>query len=770
MHRIRIESSPEIEALLHSFLLKLKADTAILYKFIDESDLEGTEVLDLLSKSPVVKRNKEFYGHVINDKPFKNVGGLQKLVERYENGELDLEDNNVIEVLEKLKRYIKVLRFCDLSEKDPEDSRWNFDYTRRPPKYLVFSNEILKEEYHEKQIKYEGYTAYFCRKKRSEIYIECQKFSSILKEGEKRKAQKHDIDQIKLIPYELLSRQEINQSDSHSSFGKDATVFSNYDSHHAGWILLENSGIDNNQSGENCDGNQVIGCLRFEYYLPGKIDSKEATTLSTSEFKRKYKPKYEKIVVSPVMELVVIEILNVMAKQKEQSYSEQYHCLEPILKQLKRIGIQLKKYHKKFRDDQKKKGKQGNNAYLEKQENDWAALIKIHFQIEHLFYVLKRNTYYGEAILKRINFFIEDILKAMGLPEDIFVEVWENLRRHEDLMLYSLDEYRDHLIHQFHVFITGYMIIYSYGIECLRKQLEKQYRDFIKVDAKEDFLFSKTDVLRIWGLASLFHDCGYAFEKLSQGFEAFSKRVLGGSLKSHFFWDDTILSSTNIPIMLQGISEYFISFPRADNNKISVFDRIDLFRILMQKSILQNDHGVISAIILMQHYLNHYQGYKDVPRIEHIMNIASIAIALHNRTVFEEVKKHGNESISIEFNPIAFILAYCDTTQEWGRKKSVPEEERIAAPQLKSLKFPDIRLDCSIDEDSEKRNCIFIIELNYPAESQGKAPDTYRLKELLAPALCAFSTPFGYTFEIRFNIRSSSAASFKRSFAVRDNN
>jgi hypothetical protein len=39
--------------------------------------------------------------------------------------------------------------------------------------------------------------------------------------------------------------------------------------------------------------------------------------------------------------------------------------------------------------------------------------------------------------------------------------------------------------------------------------------------------FSKTDVLRIWAMASLFHDCGYAFEKLSKGFEAFSKRLFG---------------------------------------------------------------------------------------------------------------------------------------------------------------------------------------------------------------------------------------------------
>jgi hypothetical protein len=772
MRRKRIESSPEIEALLHAFLKKLKADTAILYKFIDEEDLEGTEILDLLSKSQMVKRNPLFYKEVINDKTFEEVEGLKKLVGRYEYGELDLEDDKVINVLYKLKKYIKVLRFCDLSEKDPKESRWNFDYTRRPPKYLVLSDEILNEKYQKKQIKYEGYTAYFCRKsKNSSSYIDYQR--SGINPKTSKKESKGEIIQFKLIPFELLSREEINGSPSHSDFGKDQTVFSNYDSHHAGWILLEKNNIESDTKNKKNNDSQMIGCLRFEYYLPIKPDQRDTAVFITSESKKNFVGEYENVSISPVMDLVVTEILNVMAKQKEQSYSEQYHCLEPILKQLKKIGIQIKKHRVKFTNSTNGKIPKRNTCEIEK---DLETLYNIHYQIEHLFYVLKRNTYYGEAILERITCFIEDILKTMGLPENIFINIWENLRRHEDLMLYSLEEYRDHLMHQFHVFITGYMIIYSYGIGCLRNQLEEQYKDFLmkgedihnkEMNIKKTF-FSMTDVLRIWVMASLFHDCGYAFEKLSQGFEEFSNRVLGVSLKSHFFWDETLLDTANIPIMLQGISEYFKTYPAPNNPTYSVFDKVDLFRILVQKAILNNDHGVISAIILMQQYLNHYKGYMDVPRIESIMNIASIAIALHNRSVFEEVKKQGNESISIKYNPIAFILVYCDTTQEWGRKKTVPVEKRIATPHLNSLKFPKIKLEDENVKNSQKKNH-FSIELNYPARSPGRAPDTSKLKEMLAPTLSAFSTPYGYSFEIHFNIRSSSSVSFKRIFSVRDN-
>jgi len=64
----RIEFSPELEPLLKVLANKAKnAHTAILYKYIPIEDLEGTELLDLLSNSQMVKNNKdEFFNSVLN--------------------------------------------------------------------------------------------------------------------------------------------------------------------------------------------------------------------------------------------------------------------------------------------------------------------------------------------------------------------------------------------------------------------------------------------------------------------------------------------------------------------------------------------------------------------------------------------------------------------------------------------------------------------------------------------------------------------------------
>ena len=722
MNRVRIESSPEIEAFLKSLLEKLNADTAIFYKYIDVNDLEDTELLDLIIKSPVIKKNPNFWVEIAkeNISGIKREGGLQQLIEDYENGTLDLDNSETVKDLLKLKKLIGVLRFCDLAELDPEETRWDFDYTRRPPKYLVFSDEILNEHFHKNPIKYEGVTSYFIRTKGKGNPLPTEEKVPTLRISDSPASW-------------LLSRDEIDGSNAHSKFGEDATVFSNYDSHHAAWLLLETE-----------KENDVIGCLRFEYY-PKVSYSDEVPKIPPDQFKKETSEKLKTVSVKPVTDLIVSEIRNVLARQKEFSYSRQFNCLEPILKQLKKIGIELKAQLKKSKDSKH-------------ETEDLLALNQVQHLLEHLFYVLKRNTYYGEAILLRINRFIEDLLRVIGLPENIFINVWESLRRHEDLMLYSIENYRDHLMHQFHVFVTGYMLIYSYGIEMLLGLVNQHYAEFIQSTHNDDKKFTKIDIIRIWTLTALFHDCGYAFEKLSDGFEMFSKRVLGINLKSHFFWDDVILSSGDIPLTIQKISDYFRICPICSSG----FNQVDLFRILIQQAIKNNDHGVISAIILIQQYLNYPKGHVQVKRIEPIMYIAALAIALHNKAVFESVKKQGNQRICIRYNPIMFILAYCDLVQEWGRKKTISEDKRIATPHLQALSFPSISWEGKNSTDSKIK--VFNIELFYPSSSKGLPPNANKIKETLDPALTTFSVSPDCSFSIDYNIRNSTQNNFKPTF------
>lgn len=739
---MRIESSSEIRALLHALLIRLKADTAILYKFIDEEDLEGTELLHLMSKSAMIRENKNFYSGVLDgakcdrifqrrsddeindvlDIKLREPGSqLKNLVESYEQGTIDLNAGSVTEQLHSLKKYIKVIRFCELAEMDPSERRWDFDYVKRPPKYLIVSNEILTPGYQSNPIRHEGVSAFFCRLGAGKPL--CRKGAITWcpdREGG---------DPVSWI----LSREEINTCDAHSRFGEDASVFSNYDSHTAIWMLLRA------EDEQRKDGKgDIIGFIRFEYY-PAKMRTGGFNSLPPERVKSEGLNELKMISSLAVINVIIAEVKTVLAKHKEQSYSEQYRCLEPLMREVKEIGIGLKR--------KLAPGIEAGEAGAERKR-----LHDIHYHLEHLLYVLKRNTYYGDDIEKRVHRFLRDLIEALDLPPDIFSNAWDNLRKHEDLMLYKIDNYRDHLMHQFHVFVLGYILIHRLGIEELRRCLKTREDSSSRAhDGAGEF--SDLDILRIWVLAALFHDCGYPFEKLPTAFEVFSERILMRRMPSHYSWETYILDDQNVRNILSGISKRYLPCPRGGSNYCSV----ELFGDLLKKAVIQNDHGAISALILMQQYLHFENGFKKVPLIDEIMNAAAFAIAIHSKS---KHIKTNNQCVCMGLNPIAFILAYCDNAQEWGRKAKESAEPPKAVPSLRAIEFPSAGPPANVVDRARH----FSVHLDYPSEAKGLMPKQGEVGEQLDSTIAAFITPGNYRFEIHYWVRRNRMRSFEKSF------
>ena len=86
---------------------------------------------------------------------------------------------------------------------------------------------------------------------------------------------------------------------------------------------------------------------------------------------------------------------------------------------------------------------------------------------KHLFFVFQRHTYVGyEDIMMRTMFYIKDVFKSVDMEKyyDLTEKKLFDFMDHEKLMLYSTEKYRDHFMHQFHVFVMGYIIINAIGI------------------------------------------------------------------------------------------------------------------------------------------------------------------------------------------------------------------------------------------------------------------------------------------------------------------
>ncbi len=132
----------------------------------------------------------------------------------------------------------------------------------------------------------------------------------------------------------------------------------------------------------------------------------------------------------------------------------------------------------------------------------------------HLFYVLKRKEYVGyEEILVRVAEYSNDISKYLGFSSESkpFTDFLEKFKKHEELLFHGLNDFRDHFMHQFHVFVSGYIIINKIGFDKFKSKIRNSMIAYGK--SEKDLNISKCNILRIWFLVSFFHDHAYIFEK-----------------------------------------------------------------------------------------------------------------------------------------------------------------------------------------------------------------------------------------------------------------
>ncbi len=90
----------------------------------------------------------------------------------------------------------------------------------------------------------------------------------------------------------------------------------------------------------------------------------------------------------------------------------------------------------------------------------------------------------------------------------------------------------------------------------------------------------------------------------------------------------------------------------------------------------------------------------DVYDIE--KNIAASSIALHTKDAYLKAKEligpgKDDKRIFFENHPFLFLLTYCDTLQEWGRKSTDKvKKSGVGTPVLQSLKSVDNNITCNL--------------------------------------------------------------------------
>lgn len=333
-----------------------------------------------------------------------------------------------------------------------------------------------------------------------------------------------------------------------------------------------------------------------------------------------------------------------------------------------------------------------------------------------LFFELKRKEYIGyDEILNGISIYMNHISQLLNLNADMirsYKEILDGVRKHEELLLCGVDDYRDHFVHQFHVFISGYIIINELGIDSFVDKIKKN-RKHILDEKKDSYELSKSDILRIWFLAASYHDYAYILEKIEKELKSFFTDILGYSFDIEFDWKSLLTTKTEFPKYLNQFIELFDS---EKEGKQDTKHRQDILQNnYLDAIITEHDHGVLSALLLTKHT----EGLKEKRYYEYMC--AALAISLHNAPVFEDFT--DTNKVLFESFPIAFLLAYCDTAQAFGRLEGKEHVEPSKFP----VKFSGIRVEKDQNKPMKKPRITY--KLEYLCEQLNKNPTKDKIKD-----------------------------------------
>jgi len=243
---------------------------------------------------------------------------------------------------------------------------------------------------------------------------------------------------------------------------------------------------------------------------------------------------------------------------------------------------------------------------------------------------------------------VMNLCKILELPPR-FSNVFGKFQKHEGI-LYTLPYYRDHFIHMFHVFCLGYFI------------LNKWWINEVPFFGSEDN-DRKNEVLKTWFIASIQHDIAYPVERAEIWVPRFPKDALDLDIEilSYFDWSPILVTGESA-LHIEKMTENFLYPLNTTSNEDEIYRKKIAFKNWFNKQLLEkHDHGALGSLSILNF------GWRE-SELECVYN-AALIVLLHNYSINRDVTIG---ELTFKSYPLAFLLTYCDTVQEWGRTQTEP--------------------------------------------------------------------------------------------------
>ncbi|MBI4684475.1 MAG: hypothetical protein HY755_04690 [Nitrospirae bacterium] len=307
--------------------------------------------------------------------------------------------------------------------------------------------------------------------------------------------------------------------------------------------------------------------------------------------------------------------------------------------------------------------------------------------------ILKWNIYGIEKMYDKIIIIIKDINKILGFKDNDCIKIIEEITRKYEEILGTGLRYREHLIHQFQVFLLGLHIINS------NKRIQTAMKSYLKANGIND---NFDNVIRCWFLSSIFHDFAYSIEKINDWLGEYFKTLFSSELSKEklpfvFLWENlfTVEKYEYYKNILIKLIREKLAVPFESDEAAEI--HYSFITILMSKSDMRKkNHGLFGALVLSNRLLK--EKFDD-PDISKIVLEGGFSIALHALDVYQDL--FNVQKALLQNIPFAFLLVFCDNAQEWGRPWMNELEPGAIELDVINIadEFVEIKLICDVSKN-----------------------------------------------------------------------
>lgn len=237
---------------------------------------------------------------------------------------------------------------------------------------------------------------------------------------------------------------------------------------------------------------------------------------------------------------------------------------------------------------------------------------------------------------------------------------FDNYSSFESLLYGGVKYYRDHVIHVFRVWLLG--------ISCL---LRNNMIYLKRIEIETGFSFNSLEKLSIWSIIALTHDLGYPLQKAQEIIDR-TKIMMKSFVSNPVLSMDLSFSGIQ-----NNMNDFILRFMSSKMRYKSDDERGSNFVVRLQpkyyfkfqKSLEQNQHGILSAIIIYKLLL--YFLESDFSINEDYEFKANDARQFYiRREILRAISSHTCRDIyHMNMHSMAFLLIVTDDSQEWGRKQ-----------------------------------------------------------------------------------------------------